>query len=76
VPRSPRELGVGTIVLGLDWNAAHGHVPRLTDFMDALATAGGHPNPNGDHACYDAPTTGGEAELQATLDAVFEDLSR
>jgi hypothetical protein len=64
-------LGIRTVVVAMVWSELYADLLPLEEFFDELALAGGHPNPDGPHAYYEATAEGGEAELQLTLDAIF-----
>jgi len=63
--QSLREAGVQTMVVGIPGSELY------SDSLDALATAGGLPNPDGEQAHYVASAEGGTAELEATLGAAL-----
>jgi hypothetical protein len=64
------EAGVQTIVVGIPGTEAY------TDVLDAVAEAGGAPNPVGDTRYYQVTTAGGVSGLETTLREITQQLIR
>lgn len=64
------DAGVQTIVVGIPGTEAY------TDVLDAVAEAGGAPNPVGDTRYYQVTTAGGVSGLETTLREITQQLIR